>query len=152
MANVSECKVSGGESKVSRRVGLPRSSCTPRSKLEIASLYFLVVFSRLLFYVATVEPPVSYFEAILVIRLFGAVSFLYLSYNVHNLQSRTINCSSDMQSASTQTQKQSLHAIERFSSAECRSLCQSPINTALNTFVFRNSRIALVRDRYLNGC
>jgi hypothetical protein len=34
-----ESKVSGGESKVSLRVGLPRSSLTPRSKPKMASLY-----------------------------------------------------------------------------------------------------------------
>jgi hypothetical protein len=35
-----ESKVSGGESEVSRRVGLPRSSRAPRSKPKMASLYF----------------------------------------------------------------------------------------------------------------
>lgn len=84
-----------------------------------------------------------------IIPLLERLAYFAYPTTLHNLQSRTINCPSDMQPASTQTQNQSLHAMARFSSAECRSLCQSPINTALNTFVFRNFRIALVPDRYL---
>src|SRR5206468_2481435 len=61
LANAGECKVSGGESKVSRWVGLPRSSRTPRSKPKMASLYFWWA-SRDSCCVAMVEPPVFYLE------------------------------------------------------------------------------------------
>src|SRR5271154_4373088 len=54
-----ECRVSRGESKVSRRVGLPRISRSPRSKPKMASLNFWWPF-RDSCCVAMVEPPVSY--------------------------------------------------------------------------------------------
>jgi hypothetical protein len=57
-----ESKVSGRESKVSRRVLLPRSSRAPLSQPENGLSLFLVAFSRLLFCVTMVEPPVSYLE------------------------------------------------------------------------------------------
>jgi hypothetical protein len=56
--------LSAGESKVNRRVGLPRSFT--RSSLEARNSLplFLVAFSTLPFYIAMVEPPVSYLEAL----------------------------------------------------------------------------------------
>ncbi len=54
-----EYRVSGGELKVSRQVGLPRNSRARRPKPKMASLYFWRP-SQGFCRVAMVEPPVSY--------------------------------------------------------------------------------------------
>jgi hypothetical protein len=57
-----EHKVSGGESRVSRQVGLPHTLRAPRSKPKMASLYFWRP-SQGSCLVAMAEPPVSYLES-----------------------------------------------------------------------------------------
>jgi hypothetical protein len=84
--------LSAGESKVSRRVGLPRSFTRSSLKARNGLPLFLVAFSILPFCVAMVEPPVSYLEAPVpaaaceMAIIFGSAGCAYLARRVLSLR------------------------------------------------------------------
>lgn len=72
----------------------------------------------------------------------GQLVYFCFHENFHEEVSRIISCWTYTQSATSRNQIWMLWP--RFSAAECCGLCESPVSTAINMFVFRRPRFALV--------